>query len=536
MNRLISTLVLMIGICPLSALGGSPTMSLDPSSSGSCGAAGLDLCVPGADVFSNFPVVAPVPMTGASALGLVAGDVINSLSFGVGLGSPSSGTELIRFSVDPFSIGTLGGVASEAAAGEAMADIYFGGTTGTPGANVLEIDGDGVPAAAPPALGLVEAPTGPPVDQLNAMQTCDAFDPALGGIPVAFTLAPGSPTLGTVGATAGDLLITSFGGGSSIIVGPIVSAGKLCPGDVIDALVVATDGVTLLISLAPGSPTLATFGLSPASLLSMTISGTESCGVVPPALFVSNTTLGLAFGDNIDALDIAPDTDFDVVNDFCDNCPGVPNNDQTDSDGDGAGDACDPCPADPADICCPPVPAACTGSFAKGTLILKEEPGKKKLIAKLLRGPAIAQTDFGQPAGGGGSTAYILCMYDDLSTLVGEVAVDRASASDCSGGSKACWKSIGGPIPLGKGYKFKDKDLASDGVLKILLKGNSTPGKSKIIVKGKGAGLPLPIAPSLTSTTSVTVQLRGNDAPGAGCWGTTLTDIKKQLPDSFLAK
>jgi len=40
-----------------------------------------------------------------------------------------------------------------------------------------------------------------------------------------------------------------------------------------------------------------------------------------------------------------PDTDQDGWGDACDNCPTVPNADQTDSDGDGVGDACDNCPS-----------------------------------------------------------------------------------------------------------------------------------------------------------------------------------------------
>ncbi len=38
-----------------------------------------------------------------------------------------------------------------------------------------------------------------------------------------------------------------------------------------------------------------------------------------------------------------PDDDGDSFGPACDNCPSVPNFDQTDSDGDGVGDACDPC-------------------------------------------------------------------------------------------------------------------------------------------------------------------------------------------------
>lgn len=49
------------------------------------------------------------------------------------------------------------------------------------------------------------------------------------------------------------------------------------------------------------------------------------------------------------------DLDDDGVPDGSDNCPDVPNADQTDSDGDGVGDACDLCPSDPGKS----VPGAC---------------------------------------------------------------------------------------------------------------------------------------------------------------------------------
>jgi hypothetical protein len=543
-------------ICALAlpAYGASPTMSLDPFSSVSCGVPALDMCVPGADVFTNFPTAAPLPIAGGLALGLVPGDVITSFTFGF---DSTTGLELIRFSVDPFSIGAAGAVAVEAATGEAMADIYLGGTVGGPLVSILEADGDGLPAAAPPALGFVEAPTLPPLDQLTALSTCDGLSPTVFGAPALFTLAPGSPTLAGLLMTAGDILLSPFGTGSPPVPFiPLAAGGALCPGDVIDALAFDPGGVGPIFSLAAGSPTLGFFPfLTPNDLL---LSFGALCGVVPPPVFIPGAAFGLLPLDDIDALDIALDTDGDLANDtVCDNCLGVPNNDQidgdgdgvgdacdncpsvingsqTDTDGDGAGDACDPCPIDPADNCCPSTPATCTGGFAKGGLIIKEAAGKEKLIAKLLKGPSISQSDFGDPLTG--STKYKLCIYDDTATLAGTVVVDRGSATDCSGGATDCWGAIGG-APGGKGYKFKDNDFASDGVQKILLKGGpSSAGKSKILLKGRSGTLPLPIAPSLTTTTSVTMQFHGDDAAGLGCWEATLTDIKKQLSDNFKAK
>jgi hypothetical protein len=182
------------------------------------------------------------------------------------------------------------------------------------------------------------------------------------------------------------------------------------------------------------------------------------------------------------------------------------------------------------------VDSTCTGGFSKGLLLIKEESGKEKLVAKLIKGPMIAQTDFGDPLAAAGTT-YNLCIYDDTSVLVGELEVDRAGDTNCSGGAADCWASLGAASPDGRGYKYKDQDFTSSGVAKILLKGGpSSQGKSKIITKGGGSGLPLPVAGSLTATTEVTVQLHGNDAPGAGCWTITLTDVKQQLADSFKAR
>jgi len=172
----------------------------------------------------------------------------------------------------------------------------------------------------------------------------------------------------------------------------------------------------------------------------------------------------------------------------------------------------------------------CLSSFAKGLLMVKESPaGKEKFLAKLIGGPALAQTDLGNPLAGGG-TAYSVCVYDDGGTLVAALSVDRAG-DIC--GTNPCWKALGGTPPGGKGYKYKDSALAEDGVFQILYKGGAA-GSSKALVKGRGAGLPDGVAAALLSSASATVQLHGSDA--TQCLSLTVTDIKKQEADFFKAK
>ena len=84
-------------------------------------------------------------------------------------------------------------------------------------------------------------------------------------------------------------------------------------------------------------------------------------------------------------------------------------------------------------------------------------PGKERLIAKLLKGPALTQADFGDPVSG--STVYDVCIYDDTGALAGQLQVDRAGEL-CAG--KECFRSLGP-----KGYSYEDKDTSADGVQMI---------------------------------------------------------------------
>jgi hypothetical protein len=193
--------------------------------------------------------------------------------------------------------------------------------------------------------------------------------------------------------------------------------------------------------------------------------------------------------------------------------------------------------ATPPGACPVTADAGCTGGFAKGLLLMKENvPGKEKLVAKFLKGPALAQADMGNPldvAQGGTGTAYSLCVYDDASNLAGDVFVDRAGDT-CDG--RPCWKSIGrapnDPQGPGKGYRYKDAGLATDGILKILYKGGDA-GKSKAIVIGKGPGLPTGLAAALQLSSQATVQLRSSDGL---CLTVDLSEITQQDSSSFRAK
>ncbi len=191
----------------------------------------------------------------------------------------------------------------------------------------------------------------------------------------------------------------------------------------------------------------------------------------------------------------------------------------------------------PGASCPATVDLGCTTGFAKGSLLAKDgTPARERLVVRMLRGPALAQTDLGNPleaSEGGTGTAYALCVYDDASALAVDLHVDRAGDL-CQG--KPCWRPIGSapndPRGPGKGYRYRDTALGADGVSTIAYRGGIA-GRSQVVVVGKGPSLPVGIPASLATTSQVTVQLRSSDGL---CLSIDLNEIQAQDSNSFKAK
>lgn len=164
------------------------------------------------------PTGSPTIVFRAESLGLVAQDDLDGLSFGMEAVFATGGTYALEFSVDRAAAGAPGtGVFDEASAAggrEAASDVFeaFDPTPPSPPAvprNRQAWDGNGSSA---PSLQLLErGPDHSLADDLDALEGSPRMvDPNGDGVrdlPIYFSLAPGSPTLAAIGASPADLLI-----------------------------------------------------------------------------------------------------------------------------------------------------------------------------------------------------------------------------------------------------------------------------------------------------------------------------------------
>jgi hypothetical protein len=176
-----------------------------------------------------------------------------------------------------------------------------------------------------------------------------------------------------------------------------------------------------------------------------------------------------------------------------------------------------PTPTPTLGLACGTAPAMTCIAPEKGSLLVDEKKaGKEKLKVSLTKlQPMVTQSQFGDPVSG--STAYKVCIYDAANQLKGTYTIARA---DQMCGDALCWSAVSD-----KGYKYKDKSTAADGILNMKLNGGDA-GKGKVKIKGKNTAshLPTGIAASLQNQTSATVQVLSSDA---SCFGVKLTQVKK---------
>jgi cysteine-rich repeat protein len=129
---------------------------------------------------------------------------------------------------------------------------------------------------------------------------------------------------------------------------------------------------------------------------------------------------------------------------------------------------------------------------------------KDKLQWKWLRGATTVQADFADPTA---SADYQFCVYAETSAapalLFGAAVPHGASA----------WTPIGTV-----GYRYLDPTASHDGMSEILVRGGAA-GRSKIILRGKGAALSDPTLPS-APVDGIRIQLT-NQSTGI-CWESEL--------------
>ncbi len=235
-------------------------------------------------------------------------DDVDGLSYGTDLqGGPAQSVE---FSVGPGAHGAAGSAveaqyncppADPGFAPEAEGDVF---ASAVDGSNELRFDGNGPigSCSAGFPLGLVEAAVRR--DDLDALDARDAsaVDANGDGVPeesIYFSLAASSPTLAASGFSAADILVTRDGGAPSVF----ASAAQLglTPDQDVDAFCLREngDGVynvgdLVYYSIAPRQNGPAAGYVGPGDILAP---GT------PPVVIRHGSELGLATGDDLDALE-----------------------------------------------------------------------------------------------------------------------------------------------------------------------------------------------------------------------------------------
>jgi cysteine-rich repeat protein len=188
------------------------------------------------------------------------------------------------------------------------------------------------------------------------------------------------------------------------------------------------------------------------------------------------------------------------------------------------GDGCHNCQFEP---CHPEPTVGCraTTVSGKGSILLlsRPNPDKKKMQWKYGPGATTPKADFGNPLA---STSYQLCIWD-YNAGTPRVAGGFTIPAGGMCGTQPCWKENS------SGFKYSDKLHSSFGISALTLKQGLTPGKTKIILAGKGQNLPLPVMPFVQGP-KVVMQLSSSDGI---CWEASYASpAARNQPDQFRDK
>lgn len=152
---------------------------------------------------------------------------------------------------------------------------------------------------------------------------------------------------------------------------------------------------------------------------------------------------------------------------------------------------------------CALVPQTCR-TAGKGLLLLKNnaDDGRDQLLWKWLKGASTLAAELGDPRS---DADYALCIYTGADpALAAEIDIPRGSG----------WSTVGA-----SGYRYDDAAGTYGGAQRVGLKGSASD-KSKILFKGRGAGLP-DLLDGGPAALPITVQLL-NQRNGL-CWGSTFS-------------
>lgn len=168
--------------------------------------------------------------------------------------------------------------------------------------------------------------------------------------------------------------------------------------------------------------------------------------------------------------------------------------------------------APPPSVCDATPRASCRKPVAPNasTFQVKDNPldTKDAMSWTWTKGAATALSDFGDPVNG--TTSYMLCVYDESAGVPTAVmTLNVPPGGNCAG--KLCWAA------KKTGFLYKDKNLTNDGIMQLQLTAGAA-GKAKIVLKGKGERLPMPVPlgfADFAQDTAVIVQLVNSDGT---CW------------------